>query len=75
MNLLQTKLEIEIFKDVILPKCCTLIVLRYIEEENDGSDSEERTSASPRRHYKTDQWKLRTDQCKEIFITFYSQKL
>jgi hypothetical protein len=68
VNLFQTKLEIEIFKDVILPKCCALIVLRYIEEEKDESDPEERTSASPRRHYKT-------DQCKEIFITFYSQKL
>ena len=55
VNLFQTKLEIEIFKDVILPKCCTLIVLRYIEEEKDESDPEERTSASPRRHYKMDQ--------------------
>jgi len=27
----------------------------YIEEEKDESDSKERTSASPRRHYKTDQ--------------------
>jgi len=32
-----------------------LIVLRYIEEEKDESDPKERTSASPRRHYKTDQ--------------------
>jgi len=39
----------------ILPKCSTLIVLRYIEEENDESDLEDQTSASPRRHYKTDQ--------------------
>jgi len=29
--------------------CCTLIVLRYIEEEKDESDPEERTSASSRR--------------------------
>jgi len=36
--LFQTKLEIEIFKDVILPKCCTLIVLRYTEEKKDESD-------------------------------------
>jgi len=55
VNLFQTKLGIEIFKDVILPKCCTLIVLRYIEEEKDESDPEEQTSASPRRHYKIDQ--------------------
>jgi len=32
-----------------------LIVLRYIEEEKDVSDPEERTSASSKRHYKTDQ--------------------
>jgi len=32
-----------------------LIVLRYIEEEKDESDPEERSSASPRRHYKMDQ--------------------
>ena len=31
-----------------------MIVLRYIEEEKDESDPEERTRASPRRHYKTD---------------------
>jgi len=55
VNLFQTKFEIEIFKDVILPKCCTLIVLRYIEEEKDESDPKEWTSASLRRHYKTDQ--------------------
>jgi len=29
-----------------------LIILRYIEEEKDESDPEERTSASPRRHVK-----------------------
>jgi len=38
VNLFQTKFEIEIFKDVILPKCCTLIVLRYIEEKKNESD-------------------------------------
>ena len=32
-----------------------MIILRYIEEEKDESDREERTSASSRRHYKTDQ--------------------
>jgi len=36
----------------ILPMCCTLIVLRYIEEEKDESDPEERTSASSRRSQK-----------------------
>jgi len=55
VNLFQTKLEIEIFKDVILSKYCTLNVLRYIKEENDESDPKERTSTSPRRHYKTEQ--------------------
>jgi len=55
VNLFQTKLEIKIIKDVILPKCCTLIVLRYIEEEKDESDPKEWMGASPRRHYKTDQ--------------------
>jgi len=33
----------------ILPMCCTLIVLRYIEEEKNESDPEEWTSASSRR--------------------------
>ena len=32
--------------------CCTLIILRYIEEEKDESDYEERTSASSRRSQK-----------------------
>jgi len=49
VNLFQTKHEFEIFKDVILSKCSTLIVLRYIEEEKDELDPEERTSASPRK--------------------------
>jgi len=39
-------------ENYILPKCCTLIVLRYIEEEKVESDREERTSASPRRSEK-----------------------
>jgi len=47
VNLFQTKLEIEIFKDVILPKCCTLIVLRYIEEEKDESDLKNRPVQVP----------------------------
>ena len=55
VNLFQTKFEIEIFKDVIQPKCYSLIVLRYIEKDKDKSDPEERTSTSPKRHYKTDQ--------------------
>jgi len=36
-------------ENYILPKCCILIVLRYVEEKKDKSDPEERTSASPRR--------------------------
>jgi len=49
------EVHFNINKNYILPNCSTLIILRYIEEEKDESDSEERTSASPRRHYKTDQ--------------------
>ena len=43
-------IHFNINENYILLKCCTLIVLRYIEEEKDGSDPKERTSASPRRH-------------------------
>jgi len=39
-------------ENYILPKYCTLIVLRYIEEEKDESDPEEWTSASSRRSKK-----------------------
>jgi len=42
-------------ENYIIPKYSTLIVLRYIEVEKDELDPEERTSASSRRHYKTDQ--------------------
>ena len=53
--MLLCEIHFNINENYILPKCCTLIVLRYIEEEMDESDPEERTSASPRRHYKMDQ--------------------
>jgi len=46
------EIHFNINENYILPKCCTLIVLRYIEEEKDESDPEERTIISPRRHYK-----------------------
>ena len=49
------EIHFNINENYILPKYSTLIVLRYIEEEKDESDSEERTSASSRRHYKMDQ--------------------
>jgi len=39
-------------ENYILSKCSTLIVLRYIEEDKDEWDPEERISASRRRHYK-----------------------
>jgi len=61
VHALLCEIHFNINENYILPKCCTLIVLRYIKEEKDELDSEERTSASPRRHYKTDQWKSRTD--------------
>ena len=55
VHALLCEIHFNINDNYILPKCCTLIVLRYIEEEKDESDSEERTSASPRGHYKMDQ--------------------
>jgi len=55
VHTLLCEVHFNINENYILPKCSTLIVLRYIEEENDESDPEERTSASPRIHYKTDQ--------------------
>ena len=64
VNLFRTKLEIEIFKDVILPKYCTLIVLRYIEEEKDESALKNGAVQVPEdrpEELKTDQWKSRTD--------------
>jgi len=46
------EIHFNVNENYILPKCSTLIVLRYIEEEKDESDPEERTNASPRRHVK-----------------------
>jgi len=48
------EIHFNINENYILPKCSTLIVLRYIEQEKDESDLEYQTSASPTRHYKTD---------------------
>ena len=53
--MLLCEIHFNINENYILPNCSTLIVLRYIEEEKDESDPEERTSASSRRYYKTDQ--------------------
>jgi len=50
VHALLCEIHFNINENYILPKCCTLIVLRYIEEEKDESDPEERTSASPKRH-------------------------
>jgi len=75
VHALLCEIHFNINQNYILPKCCTLIVLRYIEEEKDESNLEDRTSASSKKKSKTDQWKSKTDQWKEIFITFYSQKL
>jgi len=47
------EIHFNINENYIVPKCSTSIVLRYIEKEKDESDHEERTNASPRRHYKT----------------------
>ena len=55
VHALLCEIYFKINENYILPKCSSLIVLRYIEEEKDESDREERTSASFRRHYKTDQ--------------------
>jgi len=49
VHTLLREIHFNINENYILPKCCTLTVLRYIEEEKDESDPEERTSASPRR--------------------------
>ena len=35
------EIHFNINENYILPKCCTLIVLRYIEEEKDESDPKE----------------------------------
>jgi len=55
VHALLCEIHFNINENYILPKCCILIILKYIEEEKDESDSEERTGASPRRHYKMDQ--------------------
>jgi len=47
--------QFNINENYILPKFSTLIVLRYIQEEKDELDPEERTIVSLRRHYKMDQ--------------------
>ena len=52
VHALLCEIHFNVNENYILPKCSTLIVLRYIEEENDESYPEERTSASPRRHVK-----------------------
>ena len=77
VHTLLCEIHFNINENYILPKCCILIVLRYIEEEKDEFDPEERTNAilAKQTESKTDQWKSRTDQCKQIFIMFYSQKL
>ena len=52
VHALLCEIHFNVNENYIVPKCSTLIVLRYIEEEKDESDPEERTSASPRRHVK-----------------------
>ena len=50
------EIHFNINENYILTKCCTLIILMYIEQEKDESDPEERTNASPgRQTSKTDQ--------------------
>ena len=46
------EIHFNINENYILPKYCTLIVLRYIEEEKDESNPEEQTSASSSRSQK-----------------------
>jgi len=55
------EVHFNINENYILPKCSTLIVLRYIKEEKNESDPEQRTSANPRRHYKRTR-ESKTDQ-------------
>jgi len=52
VHALLCEIHFYINENYILPKCCTLVVLRYIEEEKDKSDPEERTSASSTRSQK-----------------------
>jgi len=55
VHTLLCEIHFNINENYILPKYSTLIVLRYIEKEKDELDPQERTTASSRRHYKTDQ--------------------
>ena len=64
VNALLCEIYFNINENYILPKCCTLIVLRYIEEEKEESDHEERTCKFQKKS-KTYQWKSKTDQYKE----------
>jgi len=62
VHALLCEIHFNINENYILPKCCTLIVLRYIEEEKEESNPEERTSASSRRIQKQTMntcWKAR----------------
>jgi len=52
VHALLCEIHFNINKNYILPMCCTLIVLSYIEEEKDESDPKEWTSASSRRSQK-----------------------
>ena len=52
VHTLLCEIHFNINENYILPNCSTLIVLRYIEEEKDGSNPKERTSASSRRSQK-----------------------
>ena len=76
VHALLCEIHFNINENYILPKCSTLIVLRYIEAEKDESTLKNEPMQVPEdttkrtRESKTDQWKSRTDQCKEIFITF-----
>jgi len=45
VHALLCEIYFNINENYILTRCCTLIVLRYIEEEKDESDPEEWTSA------------------------------
>ena len=60
-------------ENYILPKCCTLIVLRYIEEEKDESDPEEWTSASPEK-VKNGPVEVKNGLVQRN-LTFYSQNI
>jgi len=74
VHALLCEIHFNINENYILPKCCTLIVLRYIEEEKEESDHEERTSASSRRS-KNGLVEAKNGPVQRIFITFYSQNL